>query len=102
MIAFPQSNLRWAIHSAAALLSFSAAGSSPQRLRRRCISASAGDGRTTPKPSPIVPLENIGKFMDHVTLFGVYFMDSFRQNIDTQISPTSILMNIMIYIGLCT
>lgn len=51
MIAFPQSDLRWAIHSAAALLSFSAAGSPPQRLRRLCISASAGDGRTTPKPS---------------------------------------------------
>lgn len=51
MIAFPQSDLRWAIHSAAALLSFSAAGSPPQRLRRLCISASADDGRTTPKPS---------------------------------------------------
>ncbi|KAG5618883.1 hypothetical protein H5410_018707 [Solanum commersonii] len=51
MIAFPQSDLRWAIHSAAALLSFSAAGNPPQRLRRLCISANAGDGRTTPKPS---------------------------------------------------
>ncbi|MCE0481863.1 hypothetical protein HAX54_039960 [Datura stramonium] len=51
MIAFPQSNLRWAIHAAAGLPSFAAVGSPPQRLRPLCISASAGGGRTTPKPS---------------------------------------------------
>ncbi|KAK4350073.1 hypothetical protein RND71_029386 [Anisodus tanguticus] len=53
MIAFPQSDLRWAIHAAAGLSSFSAAsvGSPPQRRRPLCISGSAGGGRTSPKPS---------------------------------------------------
>lgn len=51
MIMFPKSDFRWAVQSAAALPSSSAVGSSPQRLRRLCVSGSAGGGSTTPKPS---------------------------------------------------
>ncbi|PHU24265.1 hypothetical protein BC332_09372 [Capsicum chinense] len=53
MIAFPQSDLRWAIHSAASLPSFSAVSSPQQRRRPLCTNGSAGGSgsRTTPKPS---------------------------------------------------